>query len=127
MQEPVDFIAFIIAILGMITSTQVAHLAGPYAAIMVLGATGAAISLSLHDAQMTTLQAVGYVSIRVVLAVVFTVSLAELLVMVADWAKPRYTIAPLALMIGYTRDFKKTFGFAEKRIKGLFNGKPDNP
>lgn len=130
MHEPVDFIALMIALLGMLTSQQVAAIAGPYAAIMVLAASGAAVSFSLSDGQFSILQGVWYVSLRVLLAVVLTVSVAEFLTSFVDWLKPRYTIAPLAFAIGCIRDFKKAFEWSKDTIKTLWNlrnGKPNNP
>lgn len=130
MQEPVDFIALMIALLGMLTSQQVATLAGPYAAIMVLAAAGAAVSFSLSNGQFSILQGLWYVSLRVLLAVVLTVSIAEVLVLVADWLKPRYTVAPLAFAIGCIRDFKKLWTWITKGLQFAWErkyGKPDNP
>lgn len=130
MQEPVDFIALVVAILAMLTSHQVAGLIGPYAAIAVLAIAGAGISFSLNEGEFSIWQAMYYVSIRVLLAVVITVSMAELLVQFVDWAKPRYTIAPLALVIGLITDFKKAWGFIKENFATLWslkNGKSNTP
>jgi len=105
MNEPVDFVALIIALFAMVTSVEIAQIIGPYASIMVLACAGAALSLSTNGKEMTTSQAVAYVSLRVVLAVALTVALAELLQKFVPWLNPRYTLIPLAFGIGWIRDY----------------------
>lgn len=123
MQEPIDFVAFVVAILAMIASKEVAVLVGPYAAIMVLACAGSALSLSLSDQDFTLRQAVFYVTLRVLLAIVLTIALAQLLESVASWAKPKYTVAPLAFVIGYIRDYKAVFKWLAETVKGLVGKK----
>jgi len=123
MQEPIDFVAFVVAVLAMIASKEVAVLVGPYAAIMVLACAGSALSLSLSDQDFTLRQAVFYVTLRVLLAIVLTIALAQLLESVASWAKPKYTVAPLAFVIGYIRDYKAVFKWLAETAKGLVGKK----
>lgn len=123
MQEPIDFVAFVVAVLAMIASKEVAVLVGPYAAIMVLACAGSALSLSLSDQEFTLRQAVFYVTLRVLLAIVLTIALAQLLESVASWAKPKYTVAPLAFVIGYIRDYKAVFKWLAETAKGLVGKK----
>jgi len=124
MNDPVDFVALVIALIAMITSIEVANIIGPYASIVVLACAGAALSLSTNGKEMTTHQAVGYVSLRVVLAVSLTVALAELLQKFVPWLNPRYTLIPLAFAFGWIKDYdtvRDWFGrvvdrFVTKRI-----------
>ncbi len=120
---PLDFVALVIAIAGMLFSQEIARVVGPYAAIMVLACAGAALSLSISDEEFSTTKAVGYVTLRVLLALVLTISLAELLESVASWAKPKYTISPLAFAIGYIRDYRATMNWFAEVIRGLVSRK----
>lgn len=104
--DPVDIITLLVALLALVTSREIAHTVSPYAAIMVLACAGAALSLSGNEKPMTTLQASVYVSVRVGVAIVLTVSIAEGLQLIAPWAKPRYTLIPLAFAIGWIRDYE---------------------
>lgn len=123
MQEPIDFVAFVVAVLAMIASKEVAALVGPYAAIMVLACSGAALGLSLSSEEFTARKAIFYVTLRVLLAVVLTIALAQALESVASWAKPKYTVAPLAFVIGYIRDYRAVFNWFAEVVKGLVGKK----
>lgn len=103
--EPNDFVALLVALLAFVTSREVAILIGPYAAIVVSASAGAALSLSGNARAMKLMEAAWYVTIRILAAVVLTVALAELLQSVAPWAKPRYTLIPLAFGFGWIRDY----------------------
>ncbi len=123
MNDPMDFVAFVVAVLAMIASKEVAILVGPYAAIMVLACSGAALGLSLSDNDFSLRQAIFYVTLRVLLAIVLTIALAQLLESVASWAKPKYTVAPLAFVIGYIRDYRAVFNWFAEIVKGLVGKK----
>ena len=103
--DPVDVVSFIIAFVAFFASQEIAILVGPYAAIIVLSAAGAALSLSGNEDEMSHWRAAWYISIRVMVAVVLTVSIAELLRNVIPWAKPRYTLVPMAFAIGWIKDY----------------------
>jgi len=126
MNEPVDFVALVIALIAMITSVEVAQVIGPYASIVVLACAGAALSLSTNGKEMTTTQAVGYVSLRVVLAVSLTVALAELLQKFVPWLNPRYTLIPLAFGIGWIRDYDTVRSWFGSVIDRLFTKRIDS-
>lgn len=103
--DPPDFVSFLVALLAMIASKEIAYLVGPYAAIMVCASVGAALSLSGTEETMTIRKASGYVILRIFLAASLTIALAELLQVAAPWAKPRYTLIPLAFAMGWIRDY----------------------
>jgi hypothetical protein len=54
---------------------------------------------------MDNLDAAKYVSFRVLMAVCFTVSLAELAQNYVPWMKPRATLLPAAFLIAWVRDY----------------------
>lgn len=117
--NPEDFVGLLIALISMITGREMAALLGPYAAIIVLAVGGAMVALNGHEDEMTAWQAARYVLVRVVLAVGLTVSLAELLTGWVPWAKPRYTLIPLAFAIGYIRDYQAAIKFIWEKIASL--------
>lgn len=128
MNEPTDLVNLFIALFAILVSKELALLIGPYAAIVVLACAGAALSLSGTEKELNAWQATWYVSIRVLAAVVLTVSFAELLQNFAPWAKPRYTLIPVAFGIGWIRDFESVrtwFGSVIDRVtsKGIGDGK----
>ena len=103
--EPTNLVDLLIALLAIIASKEIAALVGPYAAIIVLATSGAALSLSGHEDTMTRSQAIGFVGIRILVAVTLTISIAELMQNIIPWAKPRYMLVPLAFGIGWIRDY----------------------
>ena len=127
-QEPADLLTFLVAILTLVTSREVATLVSPYAAIMVAASAGATLALSGKEETLTWSRGLVYLLVRILLAVTITVTLAELLQLVFPQMKPRYTLIPLALGIGWIRDYDQIrawFGemidrFTKKRID---NGK----
>jgi len=128
-QDPVDIVSLLVALLALIVSKEIATLVGPYAAIFVLACAGAALALSGTEKVMVKWwEPVVYVSIRVLLAVVLTVALAELLQKGIPWAQPRYTLVPLAFGISWIDDYKKARAwvgetFARWTSKRLDDGK----
>jgi len=103
--DPPDVVSLLIALVAIIASKEIAHLVGPYAAIVVLACAGASLSLSGSDENLSGFRAVLYIGVRVLVAVVLTVTLAELLQVAVPWLKPRYTLVPLAFGIGWIRDY----------------------
>ena len=124
--EPLDLVSLLIAILAFIVSKEIATAVGPYAAIVVLACAGAALSLSGIERQFNFPKAVWYVSIRILVAVVLTVSLAELLQHFAPWAKPRYTLIPLAFGIGWIRDYDSVRSWCRDLILRVINKRVDD-
>lgn len=123
--EPSDLLTLLVALIAMITGREVAALIGPYAAIMVLACAGAGVALSGVDKQMNNLEAIRYVSFRVLVAVCFTVGLAELVQQWFAWAKPRYTLMPLAFLIGYVKDYNVVAKSVSDAVAGVFKRKTD--
>lgn len=115
MQDPPDLMALLIVLLTAITTQEVARAVGPYAAIFVASCGGAALKLSgikespATGEPMSRWDAWKYITIRVLLATVLTVTAANLLHLVAAWAKPEYTLVPIAFVLGY--DYKVTFSW----------------
>jgi len=124
MQSPPDFLEFVLAIIAFFASKEIAATVGPFAAIFVLACAGAALSLSGTPTQMSYGRALLYIGIRILVAVVLTVSMAELLQKIVPWASPRYTLTPIAFAIGWIKDYNSVrtwFGsvidrWAAKRI-----------
>lgn len=123
--DPADLITLLIALIALITGREVAALVGPYAAVAVLACAGAGVALSGVDRHMSNLEAAKYVSFRVFCAVCFTVGLAELAQSLVPWAKPRYTLMPLAFLIGFVKDYGAIATWLGERIKGIFQRKLD--
>lgn len=123
MNEPHDFIALVIAIMAAITSKEVANLIGPYAAVIVLALAGSGLALSSYDKVLSAFESFRYVMVRMLLAVTLTVSVAELLQAVIPWAKPRYSMLPIAFGIGMIRDYKAVMTWLGESIKGVVGKK----
>jgi hypothetical protein len=66
-----------VALLAFITSRDVAIVAGPYAAIVILACAGAALSLSGAEERMSPFAGAWFIFVRVFIAVAITVALAE--------------------------------------------------
>lgn len=124
--DPLDVVAFLVALLTFVTSKEIAYLLGPYAAIFVLASAGAALSLSSTDKVMTPVRATIYVSIRVLVAFVLTAAIAELLQNVIPWAKPRYTLVPIAFGIGWIKDYDSVRKWVAEMIQKWTNKGIDN-
>lgn len=113
--DPPDLMALLVVLLTAITTQEVARAVGPYAAIFVASCGGAALKLSEIKYQPGTELplnrwfACRYILVRILLATVITVTVANLLQIVAPWAKPQYTLIPIALVLGY--DYKVTFNW----------------
>lgn len=126
--QPLDLVGVIVALLTFIVSKDVANTVGPYAAIVILAAAGAALSLSGSETEAGkfNLKAIGYVGVRIFLAVSLTVVIAELLEKIVPWLQPRFSLSPIAFAIGWIRDYDQVrsfFGrmierFTEKKIDG---------
>lgn len=126
MADPPDVVSLLVALVAFVVSKELAHLVGPYAAIVVLAAAGASLSLSGHDEEITGAHAFVYVAVRVLVAAVLTVSLAELLQLMVPWAKPRYTLVPLAFGIGWIRDYREVGAIAGDLVTSFLKRKVKN-
>jgi len=125
MNEPSDLLTLLVALIALITGREIAALIGPYAAIMILACAGAGVALSGVDKHMNNWEAMRYVSFRVLVAVCFTVGLAELVQQWFAWAKPRYTLMPLAFLIGWVRDYNAIAKSVAETITNVFKRKTD--
>jgi hypothetical protein len=105
-EEPVNLVVFLAAILTYVTSREVASLLGPYAAIVVSASAGAAVSLSAIEKNMPQWWGpMLYIAVRVAVAVVLTVALAELAQLGWPNLRPRYLLIPIAFGIGLISDY----------------------
>jgi hypothetical protein len=116
---PTNFVDLLIALAAMMVGKEVAHLVGPYLAIMVVAVGGAAISLGRSN-EKTAFQAIWYVFLRVLLAASLTVGVVELLQELIPWAKPRFTLVPLAFAIGYIQDYGDAWRWLFDNVIGRF-------
>jgi hypothetical protein len=94
-----------VALLAFITSRDVAIVAGPYAAIVILACAGAALSLSGAEERMSPFAGAWFIFVRVFIAVAITVALAEGMQWFFPKLAPRYTLAPIAFAIGWIKDY----------------------
>jgi len=124
--DPPDVVSLLIALVAIIASKEIAHLVGPYAAIVVLACAGASLSLSGSDENLTGFRAVVYIGVRVLVAVVLTVTLAELLQVAVPWLKPCYTLVPLAFGIGWIRDYSAVREWLGGIVDGIVKRKAGN-
>lgn len=127
MNEPVDIVSLLIALIAVIASREVAHLVGPYAALVVLACAGSALSLSGNEEELTAVRAFRYVAVRILVAVVLTVTIAELIQLVAPWARPRFTLVPLAFGIGWIKDYGEVRKWIGSAIDRMTARKIDGP
>ncbi len=122
--EPIDIISAVVALFVLVTGQEVAKIVGPYAAIVIIASSGAALSLSGHKEKMTFSEGAWYVGTRIMVAVAVTAALAAGLEHVLGWAKAKYTVVPIAFVIGFIRDYEqvRSWGvamidrFVKKRI-----------
>ena len=124
--DPPDLVGVVIALLAFIVSKEVATTFGPYAAIMMLATAGASLSLSGSEENMGPWKAAWFVAIRVLLAIVITISFAELLQNLAPWLKPRYTMSPIAFGIGWIRDYNQIRAWFGRMIELFTTKRIDN-
>lgn len=124
MNGPQDFIGFVIAITAAYGPTKWA-ISFEVSAVIVLALAGSGLALTSYEKAMTAFESCRYVAIRVLLAVTLTVSVAELLQAVMPWAKPRYTLLPIAFGIGMIKDYKSLMGWLGESIKNAV-GKKSN-
>lgn len=104
-QQPLDIVGLLVSLLAFIVSKDVAIVVGPYAAIALLACAGAALALSGIEEKMGVIRASWFVSIRVLVAIAITISVAELIERWIPSLQPRYTLSPIALGIGWVRDY----------------------
>lgn len=117
--EPLDLIAALVALIALFTSKEIAQAIGPYAAIFVAACAGAAISISGNAKEMSAWEATWYVTARVLMAVVLTVTIAYIVKMKAGW-DVRHTVIPIAFVIGWIRNYEL---LREKLMKRITRGK----
>lgn len=106
-QQPLDIVGVIVALLAFIVSKDLAIVLGPYAAIAILACAGSVLALSGTEEKVGILGATLFVTVRILVAVAITVSVAE---MVERWLpalQPRYTLSPIAFGIGWIRDYNQ--------------------
>lgn len=128
--DPLDLAGLLVAIFALIVSKEVATILGPYAGIIVLACAGAAVALSGSDRKMTAREACWYFTWRAFVAAAATVMIAELLQIVAAKVglldlKPRYTVAPIAFLIGWVKDYNTLLRSALDLVARVLQRKVD--
>ena len=101
--EPADLIGFIVAIVTYFSSREIAEIVSPYIAIVVAATMAAGWALS-RAGELTGMQSLKFLLLRAGTAVVFAVTLANLIHAVAPWAAVRVTMIPIAFLIGLVKD-----------------------
>ena len=104
-QSPPDLIGLLIILFAGVASQEIANATASYFAIVMLATAGAFLALSSDPEPRSNWAALNFISVRVFVAVVLTVSVAELFHRLLPWATPRYTLIPIAFLIGWTVDF----------------------
>lgn len=115
--EPADLITLLVTLLAIIAGKEIAAILGPYAAIFLGACAGAALSLSANETEMKPLPAVVFVSVRVLVAVVLTVFLAEFLQYFRPEWKARILVVPIAFVIGFIRDYESIRSWINRMVK----------
>lgn len=120
--EPSDIVALLVALLAFVTSREVAYLLGPYAAIIVASSAGAALSLSSTESPLPKWwQPIVFVSVRVVVAVVLTVAIANAIVTGTE-VKAGLFLIPVAFGIGAIRDYGSVLRWVGAAVKKAIPG-----
>lgn len=102
--DPVDLMGFLVALLLLVTSNEIAQAVGPMAAIIVAASAGAAISISGHEQEMRALRAMWYVTVRVMVAVALSSSVSWAIHKATGW-DARTMLVPVAFGLGWIRDY----------------------
>ena len=117
--SPADLITVFVALLTLVTDPKMAELLAPYAVIVIAAIAGAGISVSGKIEDLKPLSAIWYVTVRVMLATVISVSLAELLQSFTGKASARWWVVVVALGVGYFRDRQQLADFVTW-LRGLW-------
>lgn len=104
-QSPPDLIGLLVILFAGVASQEIANATASYFAILMLATAGAFLALSSEPEPRPALSALNFICVRVFVAIVLTVSVAELFHRLLPWAVPRYTLIPIAFLIGWTVDF----------------------
>lgn len=102
--EPLDLTGLVAAIITFFASKEVAEIASPYIAIIIASVMAAGWALS-KTGEMNVYSTFRFILLRVGTAIIFSVTVAELIHLAAAWAQPRYTMVPIAFLIALVRDF----------------------
>jgi len=122
--NPADIIGFIVAIVTYIASKEIAEVVSPYIAIVVAATMAAGWALS-RAGELTGYQSLKFIVLRVGTAILFAVTLANLIALVAPWAAPRWTMVPIAFIIGLVKDVEELKEYKDGLISWLKGGKKD--
>jgi hypothetical protein len=124
--DPVDLMGALVALLLLVTSNEIAHAVGPFAAIIVAASAGAAISISGHEQEMRALRAMWYVSVRVLVAITLSSFVAWGIQKFTGW-DARHMLVPVAFGLGWIRDYddlrKRVFALAVRSLPKRTDGK----
>lgn len=116
--EPLDVIALLVVLITYVTSREVASLLGPYAAIIVSASAGAAVSLPLRSSAMDQWwQPMGYIIVRVMLAVLLTVALANVVHVYVPDLQLRVLLVPISIGIGLVWDYGAVLKWGGNALK----------
>jgi len=102
-QSITDIVGLCIFIAAMLFSSEVANVVGPYMVIVIASSVGASFALARRD-KATRVRAIWFF-IRVVgLAILLTAGFAALLSAYKPGMHERFTVAPIALLVGFIGD-----------------------
>lgn len=117
-ENPLDLVGLVIAVFASVTSRETAHAVGPYVAIIMLSLAGSIARVCSIETE-TRLDGFRELFGRAFVAVSVTVSVAMLLEHFFPALQARYTISPIAFMIGYVKDYTSILDMVIKRLKKL--------
>ncbi|MBL8518180.1 MAG: hypothetical protein JNM76_14560 [Betaproteobacteria bacterium] len=121
-----DFAGLMALLLGLFMSAEVANVISHYVTLLIAAGCGAYLSITDNDREMTAAQAVGYVLVRMLLAVLLTVPTAMWLVSIGGaWLAPNITLVPIALGIGWLKDPKSVRDWVVARLAGFLGRRVD--
>jgi hypothetical protein len=122
--EPNDLIGLVIAIITYIGSKELAEIVGPYVAIIIAATMAAGWALS-RAGELSRYQSFKFILLRAGTAVIFAVTLAQLLHMAAAWISVRWVMVPIAFLIGLVKDLDELKEY-KNSILGWFKNRGNN-
>lgn len=106
---PMDIVSLIALLFTAIINVELANALAPQIAIIMFSLAGSIARVCSSNEEMTRLQGAKEIAGRAFIAFTVTVSIAMLIAMWWPVLEPRYTISPIAFLIGYVKDYRALF------------------
>lgn len=118
--DPADLVGLIIAVLTYFASKEIAEIIGPYIAICIAATMAAGWALS-RAGELTGFQSLKFMLLRAGTAIIFAVTLAQLFHMALPWLQTRYTMIPIAFLIGLVKDLDELKSYKDSIVGWIRN------